>query len=257
MYRILIAEDEDMIRKGLVYSIPWSEMDCCVAGEARNGLEGIEQIREKRPDIVLVDINMPVKDGLSMLEETRDIRYSALILTGYSDFSYAQRAIRLGVKAFLLKPLDLTEIREAVERAKLDCRVKDAYISSLQRKEELKQVSTIKHLEKSPMEQVLVRDMLSYIEENYRRKILMQEVVETFHYSETFLNKKFKEATGITFNEYVNRYRIQKALELLQQGNMSLNDVAYRCGFGDYKYFGLVFRKYVGHSPKEYLKAIR
>lgn len=257
MYRVLIAEDEDMIRKGLVYSVPWGDMDCCVVGEARNGMEGIEEIRQKHPDIVLVDINMPVANGLTMLEQTRDSRYSAIILTGYSDFAYAQKAIHFGVTAYLLKPLNMEELREAVEKAKKDCQVKDAYISRMNEKQELKQVSAMGGLEKNPVEKVLVKEMVAYIEENYGRKILMQDVVEKFHYSETFLNKRFKESTGTTFNEYLNRYRIQKSLEMLKKGEEDLNTIAWKCGFGDYKYFGSVFRKYVGRSPKEYIKAIQ
>lgn len=256
MYRVMIAEDEDMIRKGLIYSVPWPEMECSVVGEARNGIEGIEEIRQKKPDIVVADINMPLMDGLTMLEKTAEIFYSAILLTGYSDFEYARKAISFGVKAYLLKPLNLEEMRQAVELAKRDCRVRGAYITSLKQKEELKQASPVKEYQKNPVEEALVRSMLFYIEGNYGRKILMQDVVDTFHYSETFLNRKFKDATGITFNEYLNRYRIQKALEFMKQEELSINDIAWKCGFGDYKYFGAVFRKYMGCSPKEYKNAI-
>lgn len=63
MYKVIIVEDEDIIRKGLVYSVPWAEMDCNVVGEAANGIEGLELIREHNPDIAVIDINMPVMDG--------------------------------------------------------------------------------------------------------------------------------------------------------------------------------------------------
>jgi two-component system response regulator YesN len=69
------------------------------------------------------------------------------------------------------------------------------------------------------------------------------------------LNRRFKTATGLTFNEYLNRYRIRKALEFMEQGVSNINDLAVKCGFGDYKYFGSVFRKYMDCSPKEYLSA--
>ena len=70
MYKVLIVEDEDIIRKGLLFMVNWQEADCVVVGEAVDGLEGLEKIRETNPDIVVVDINMPVKDGLSMLEDS-------------------------------------------------------------------------------------------------------------------------------------------------------------------------------------------
>ena len=90
MYKVLIVEDEDIIRKGLLFMVNWQEADCVVVGEAVDGLEGLEKIRETNPDIVVVDINMPVKDGLSMLEDSiEEYGYDAVIVSGYSDFEYA------------------------------------------------------------------------------------------------------------------------------------------------------------------------
>ena len=108
MYKVMIAEDEDIIRKGLVYSIPWVDMGCSVISEVRNGIEGIEKIKENQPDIVIVDINMPVMDGLEMVQQTyEEYGYVAIILSGYSDFKYAQEAIRYGITGYLLKPLNI------------------------------------------------------------------------------------------------------------------------------------------------------
>ena len=70
MYRVVIAEDEDIIRKGLVYSIPWADMGCTVVGEAANGVEGVALIQRLEPDIVVADINMPILDGLGMIRQT-------------------------------------------------------------------------------------------------------------------------------------------------------------------------------------------
>ena len=74
MYKVLIVEDEDIIRKGLMFMVNWQQAGCVVAGEAADGLEGLEKIRETRPDIVIVDINLPVMDGLEN---------SRLIITTY------------------------------------------------------------------------------------------------------------------------------------------------------------------------------
>ena len=87
MYKVLLVEDEEIIRCGIRNSIPWAEFGCCVAGEAGNGEEGARQIEELRPDIVITDINMPVMDGLAMLAATKlKYDYAAVILTGYSEF---------------------------------------------------------------------------------------------------------------------------------------------------------------------------
>lgn len=254
MYRVIVVEDEDMIRKGLVYSVPWGEWDCAVVGEARNGQEGLREIEEKHPDILLVDVNMPILDGLAMLEQCHEPGCAAILLTGYSDFQYAQKAIQYGVRAYLLKPLNMEELRQAVEQAKEECKMRGAYISSIRQKQTLKENSPIREYQKTPIDESIVRDMLSYIEENYDQKIVMQDVVDRLHYSETFLNRRFKNTVGVTFNEYLNRYRIRKAMEFMEQGVSNVGDLAMKCGFGDYKYFGAVFRKYMDCSPKEYLR---
>lgn len=92
MNKVLIVEDEDIIRKGLMFMAKWSQYDCVVVGEAINGNDGLKQIEEKRPDIVIVDINMPEKDGLSMIEESIELYgYDTIIISGYSEFSYAKK----------------------------------------------------------------------------------------------------------------------------------------------------------------------
>ena len=118
MYRVLLVEDEEIIRKGIRYSVPWEECGCSVVGEAENGAVGEEKIVELQPDIVITDITMPVKSGLEMIADTLEkFHYIAIILTGYSEFEYAQQAIRNGVSDYVLKPLDMDEMRTALEKA--------------------------------------------------------------------------------------------------------------------------------------------
>ena len=118
MYRVLLVEDEEIIRKGIRYSVPWEEYGCSVVAEAENGAVGEEKIAELRPDIVITDITMPVKSGLEMITDTREeYKYIAIILTGYSEFEYAQQAIRNGVSDYVLKPLDMDEMGAALEKA--------------------------------------------------------------------------------------------------------------------------------------------
>ncbi len=245
----MIAEDEDIIRKGLVY-LPWEDLGCTVVGEACNGIEGVDQIRRLHPDIVLVDINMPVLDGLGMLKETyNECIYSAIVLSGYSEFEYARAAIQYGVIGYLLKPLKMAELREAVKEAKEQCQIRHNWRDRLRESEDLKQT---KLLPENYGEDKIVLAMLQYIREHYKEKLTMQDVTAALNYSETFLNKRFKKQMGTTFNEYLNRFRIQKAMELLNAGGLSVSDVSWECGIHDYKYFNVVFRKYIGCSPKEY-----
>ncbi len=118
MLRVMIAEDEDIIRKGLIYTMDWMGMDCMVVAEAANGQEGFLKILEHKPDVVIADICMPFMDGIEMIKEaSRSVKFKSILLTSYAEFEYARRAISAGVSEYLLKPVD--EEKLAVLRKKL------------------------------------------------------------------------------------------------------------------------------------------
>lgn len=257
MYKVLIVEDEDIIRKGLVYAIPWNDMECVVVGEAANGVEGVAQIENLHPDIVMVDINMPVKDGLEMLQETAPSHYfSAIVLSGYSSFDYAKTAMHLGVTEYLLKPIDRDELRTAVENAKRQQKMRHAWEDLQQGQNKLLHTQLLNEPIDDETDQV-VGEMLNFISNNFSKKITMQDVVRHLNYSEAFLNRRFKKVIGMTFTEYLNRFRIQRAIEILSDGTSSPQEVGYQCGFSTSKYFKDVFHKYVGCSPREYRETAR
>ena len=117
MYKVVIIDDEAVIREGLKTIINWGEQGFVVAGEAASGREGLQLIERSRPDLAVVDIKMPGMNGLEMISSLREkkVDCEVIILTGYSEFTYAQKAVELGVKAFVLKPIDPRELAEKVE----------------------------------------------------------------------------------------------------------------------------------------------
>jgi two-component system response regulator YesN len=117
-YQIFLVDDESIIRKGILSSINWSETGFEICGEASNGKEALELIPELHPDILITDIRMPIMDGLELATQVRKLypKIKIVIISGYDDFQYAQRAIRLGVENFLLKPVGATELIEEIRR---------------------------------------------------------------------------------------------------------------------------------------------
>ncbi len=106
--RILIVEDEPKTKEGLIKIISkFTEYEIC--GVASNGVEGLERMKELKPDLIITDIQMPEMDGLAMLRqvEQEEIPYYALILTGFSSFDYVRTALQLGVVDYILKPVDM------------------------------------------------------------------------------------------------------------------------------------------------------
>ena len=118
MYNVVIVEDEELVRRGIVTAVNWASVDCAVVGEAAGGTEGIAVIRSSHPDIVVTDIRMPGMDGLEMLRRLREEGCEAkfILLTAYSDFAYAQTAVKLGASDYLLKPFHDGELEAAVAR---------------------------------------------------------------------------------------------------------------------------------------------
>ncbi|MDP1512393.1 response regulator transcription factor [Paenibacillus sp. CMAA1739] len=128
MIKVVIVDDEPKLRQGLQTLIPWESLGCIVTATAANGKEALGVIEEKAPDVVIVDIRMPVMDGLQLIEHLRSGGHHMhfMILSGYADFEYAKQAIKYGVFGYLLKPVDIDEmssslkqIRERIEEERL------------------------------------------------------------------------------------------------------------------------------------------
>lgn len=119
MFKVLIIDDEPIIRKGIKNIINWKQFDCEICGEASDGEEGKDMINEHHPEIIITDIRMPETDGLTMIREIRNVvpECKIIILTGYRDFDYVQEAIKLGVFDFVLKPSKIEDLTAVVERA--------------------------------------------------------------------------------------------------------------------------------------------
>lgn len=116
MVKVLIVDDEKLERILIRNGFAWEENGFEVIGEASSGEEALEVIEQKKPDLVLTDINMPHMTGLELTEKIYEIHEHCyvVIITGYREFEYARTAVRLGVEDFLLKPLDMEELKEVV-----------------------------------------------------------------------------------------------------------------------------------------------
>lgn len=255
MYRIIVVEDEHLVRKGIIYGFDYESLDCIVVGEAGDGKTGVEVIKELKPDIVITDINMPLKNAFQMLEETTNYPYSTIIISGYNEFAYAQQAIKFGVSEFIVKPINMNELEEALRRAIQQCELNKKIKQEQYNICKLTNQTILTNTKKNP-ENDIISSMIAFIEKNYNRKFVFQDVSKAMGYSPTWLNKQFKEYTNYTFNEYLNRFRIQKALSLIFEDKFHIYEIAIQCGYSDYKYFNKVFKKYIGMSATNFIERI-
>ncbi|MCQ2401983.1 MAG: response regulator [Lachnospiraceae bacterium] len=259
MYKVVVIEDETLTRRGLILTIPWDEHRCEVIGEAGDGKEGIELSEALQPDIIITDINMPGIDGLTMIEHLKDSTSAEFIIfSGHSDFGYAKQAIKLGVHGYLLKPVDddeflevLDETVETIEKSRqydrmlrdLDC-LDQSDVRKLFAVGENSGTGKDKHVD----------SVIEYIKNHYAEDVTVRSASESLNMSESYLAKVFHSKTGYTFLEYLTMYRIEKAIELLSEGDMRTYEVANTVGYQDTKYFSKLFRKFTGMTPSEYRK---
>ncbi|HYE81991.1 MAG TPA: response regulator [Clostridia bacterium] len=259
MLKVLIIEDEDIIRKGLVHTIDWLSMGCIIAGDADSGLEGLKLIEEHKPDLVITDIKMPVMDGITMLKQAlaNNFFYS-IILTSYSEFDYAKQAISLNVSEYLLKPVDKDKLADIIERIKKDAdrkKVLNSLIDKAKISDDTQLVNLDVFILPDSEHNYYVSEALNQIKLNYNQKISIESISNNLGVSTSYLSRKFKDITDQTFLDVLNKYRVQKAIELLYEGKYRVYEVSELTGFSEYKHFCNVFKKYTLTSPTEFIKS--
>ena len=254
MLRVLIAEDEEMIRKGLVYTTDWLSMDCVVVAEAADGRDGYEKILEHRPDVVITDICMPFMDGIEMIKKASEqVRFKSILLTSYADFEYARRAIEARVCEYLLKPVDEEALADIMERLG-DSRQVEHVME--QAEIEGGNLNLEYYMQLDLSENQYVSRAIKAIREDFARKLSIESISDDLGVSASYLSRKFKEVTGQTFLDFLNKYRVQQAIVMLGTRQYRISEISEATGFTDYKHFCSVFKKYTSKSPTKFIKGV-
>ncbi len=243
-FKVVVAEDEPLIRENLIKKIGQCHEGFEVAGEAHNGDHAFRLIEELHPDVLITDIRMPVKDGLALLEETyyRFPHLKTVIVSGYDDFSYAKTAIRFGVKDYLLKPIKIEELRRVLA---------DIYMQL--DKERCGFESVRMNYSEHAAQEALAQDMVEYLRNHFAEQISVTEIARALHVQPPYAAKVFKKITGNTPNRYLIELRITHAQKLLTEyRDMEIKEISSIVGYEDQLYFSRIFKKICGVSPQEY-----
>jgi YesN/AraC family two-component response regulator len=123
MHSILLVDDEKMELETLTYYVPWESMGIKVVGTAKNGREALELTQQLDPDIILTDVRMPIMDGLEFVKRAKQLRKRVKIvfLSGHDEFQYIKAALAVEASGYLLKPIDLDELKQLMEKVKQKC----------------------------------------------------------------------------------------------------------------------------------------
>lgn len=249
MLKVLVVEDEEMIRKGIVLAVDWAALDCVVVGEAADGAAALDAVERYDPSLIITDLKMPRMDGIQMLQQLRARGNNAyvIILTAYDSFSYAQSALRLGGGGFSAQALPR---RGSWSRPSPTCSA--GWQPPGQPEDE-----AIPGLKKGDKSKYVLQAM-DYIGAHYgEQTISVSTIAQHLGLSESHLSHLFRKETDYTIMNYLTRYRIHKAMELLRDCRLKVYEIAERVGYRDITYFSSTFKKVVGMSPSEFQDTCR
>ena len=256
MYSILIVDDEPIIRSGIKTFIDFSKYGISNVYEAEDGNSASKVFSEVLPDLVLLDINMPFKDGLTIAEEFKNIKKETkiAIITGYDYFEYAQKALKIGVEDYILKPVSKKDINEIITKLIYELNQEKKHI------EVEKIINKISHNENTDNQTAnsKYRDIiLKKFEENYSNvSFNLNSLADDMNLSSGYLSSLFKSLFGIPFKDYLNNIRMEKAKLLLLTTDLKNYEISDQIGFDNVYYFNSKFKKTFGVTPKEFKKNI-
>jgi len=235
---IVIVDDEPKIRNGLERLLS-AEQDFHVAGAFDEAQKAFAYLEENPVDVLVTDIRMPEISGLELITRIRELNreLQIIILSGYSDFSYAQKAIELGVRRYLTKPTNTVELMTILQ--KISRQVQDR-----QAKENKSTDAEASNL--------IVLKALQYIETNYSKKITLGGMAAELFVTPNYLCRLFKRNMHKNLMKYLIEFRMEKAKVLLKDVRYKIVDVAEMVGYNGTKYFSSSFKKIYGITPMEY-----
>lgn len=232
--KVLIVDDDHLICenvKSKLLRIAGREKIECVT--AHSVVDARIALGVNLPDVLITDLNMPGISGLSLISHVKN-QYPGVriyVLSGYDDYDLVRQAFVNGARDYLLKPVDAEELREKI-------------LSDRCAREPEK--------ENPPVGRLQFESVLSYIEEHLSASLTMEEAAASIAMSYNYFSKRFREYTGYSFPEYVNRLRIERSKSYLEDPSLKITDIAYKIGYDSASTFSKAFSKYEGCSPADY-----
>ncbi|GGE29459.1 response regulator transcription factor [Streptococcus himalayensis] len=240
MYKLMIVEDEYLVRQGIASLLDFEKLGMEVLAEAENGVEAWELFQKEQADILLTDINMPQMNGIRLAQLVRE-QYPEthiVFLTGYDDFDYALSAVKLGADDYLLKPFSKADVEEMLVKVKM----------KLDKEEKRQQISDL-------VEQSETSSLAQLIQERLADQDLsLKSLAQDLGFSSSHLSVVLKKELGLPFQDYLIQERMKRAKLLLLTTDLKIYEIAEQVGFEDMNYFSQRFKQVVGVTPRQFKK---
>lgn len=256
MIKLLIADDETIACSKIRCIIEANFPQIGMISEAYNGKTALEKAKELEPDIVIMDIEMPLVNGIEASRRIKSLlpKCAIIFLTAFASFTYAKQAITLGAVEYLLKPVEEEELVRVIKQTlrQLDSDILELMMAH----EESKKLHADRELQKAQgigeRSLMVVHEIKGYIDVHYMDDISVESLADQFQISVSHFNRIFKQTFQTNCKEYVTTVRVEKAKEYLAGSVLTVSEVGSMVGYPDANYFTKVFRKKTGMTPKEY-----
>ena len=230
---LLIADDENLELKVLEKTVKKNFVDELEIFASSNGRKASQICDEVKPDIALLDIEMPGMNGIELAKYIKEKNTECIIIfiTAYDRFDYAIEAMHIKAFDYLLKPWKEERLCELINTA-------------IENVRSMQKTDSIVHSQKD-----VIKD---YIDRNYKKDISAKDVAGILGYSDVYFSKVFKQLFDDNFINYLTKIRIGRAKLLLKDISFNIKEVGKSVGYADSNYFTKVFKRSVGMSPSEY-----
>lgn len=230
---LLIADDENLELKVLEKTVKKHFVDELEIFASSNGRKASQICDEVKPDIALLDIEMPGMNGIELAKYIKEKYVNCIIIfiTAYDRFDYAIEAMHIKAFDYLLKPWKEEKLFELINLA-------------IENVRSMQKTDSIVHSQKD-----VIKD---YIDRNYKKDISAKDVAGILGYSDVYFSKVFKQLFDDNFINYLTKIRIDRAKLLLKDVSFNIKEVGKSVGYADSNYFTKVFKRSIGISPSEY-----
>jgi YesN/AraC family two-component response regulator len=252
--QVVILDDEPNIVKGLTYMIGRFGIPHCEIIPQTDPGEALEFLRTNTADLVIVDIKMPGMSGLSFIEEAQKIRTSRfVILSGYRDFSYAQKAIHLQAYEYLIKPVDEDVLRKIILSV-----FQEIYHITPSEYREMSSFFSPELLSQNRKFSAHMERILSFIHENFSGNVSIIRLSDATGLHPNYISSLFTREMNMGLRKYVLSLKLMKAMRMLKNNpEMTIAKIAAALGYFNERQFFRMFKKYTGKTPGQFREEAR
>lgn len=262
MLKVMLVDDKTAIVDGLECLIDWNSLGYEVAAKATSAMEAIELAKNNRFDLIVTDIKMPNMDGIEMIEQLMSFNSGMkyILLSAYSEFEYAKRAIDRQISGYILKPINENELTEVLKRVKIEIEKEMKYVALITKESDMNDNFSdeekadddlaVNHLGQPSG---IVKKVIDYTENHYSECDLnLNYLASVFFVTPSYLGRMFKKNMGVRFSDYLLKVRMNKAKQILKTTDVPIYEVARLVGFSDANYFCMKFQIIVGMTATHY-----